>query len=179
VWTTKDYESPWIDRIVKSNNDSLIFLYRKTDSNIVLVNTQNINQVIWERPYSHFTLPYKFINNDNSMLLLERDLNASKAHLKIRDTKTFEVLDSLDYNSINFPYNNCTIQNLGISETDTSIYYWGYCGSFAIKGISYKVNYRTGQTTITSDSLPYFAMTISEDGQYVAGVYYKEWGGYY
>jgi hypothetical protein len=79
---------------------------------------------------------------------------------------------AFDYKT--FPPNtgSCYKFYCGVSEIDTSVYYWGYCGHTAIKGISYKVNYRTGQTSITSDSLPYFAMTISEDGQYVAGVYY-------
>ena len=168
VWTMRNQEIYFT-----SSNDSLLFLYGSKDSSIYLVKTLNpLDTVWWSSTYPLSNSPRKFLNNDTEILFDTWDRANETHYYKVVDKETFVTIDSVFYNWSSYPYSGCLMYREGISEVDTSIYYGGYCGATDIKASTYKVNYRTGQATITTDSLPYFAMTISEDGQYVAGVYY-------
>jgi hypothetical protein len=187
VWTTNTFAPTNSTFMTMSSNDSLVFLFKKneygvpddTSQKFILFRTLDLNDTVWFiNNYPERNLPLKFIENDSKIIFqCKTQLTQSQyinPCIKTRDANTFEVMDSIEFDYLTYPTNtgSCSKWFTGVSEVDTSVYYSGYCGYTAIKGFSYKVNYKTGLTTITSDSLPYFAMTISENGQYVAGVYY-------
>jgi len=166
VWTIKNQGTRLL---LTSKNDSLSIIYEEGPYLFRLINTFD-KSIIWTESWN----PYGFINNDSCIIFHGYLTVGSEKfeNLIIKNTYSLSTLDSITYSENTLPFKNCMTYYQGISEVDTSIYYSGYCNVLDIKASSYKVNYKTGLTTITSDSLPYFAMTMSEDGQYVAGVYY-------
>jgi len=167
VWTMNGLPQDYEVRV--SPNDSLFLLWtlEKPQNGVEYVQRTRLfktltQELIWDTT----GISFPAILSDNKTVI---SWDSNK--IILRDLITLEPLSSVIHQNI--PINGAKYYWQGVSEIDTSQYISGYINYTDIKAVSKKFNYRTGQTTITSDSLPYFAMTISEDGQYVAGVYYK------